>query len=357
MFDLPTITLVIIALALVFDFINGFHDASNSIATIVATRVLKHWQAVIWAAFFNFIAFFFISSGVAKTVGAGLMDLQFVTSHTIMAALVGGIIWNLWTWWKGIPASSSHTLIGAYAGAVCAHIVFGTDASMVDAFFANAWLKVLAFIFIAPLVGYCLAFTMMSVANTLEKRWENQFSARFFRGSQLVSSALLSFMHGGNDAQKTAGIIAVALAVGATAAGPDMPAVGSGEFHVPDWGLFAAYLCISLGTLMGGWRITKTLGFQLTQLKSKHGFSAETGAALSIGLATFMHIPISTTLTTTGAIVGVGSARGHTKKVSPDDTTVNWRLFKRIASIWLFTLPAAFALGATAQVIGYLFIG
>ncbi|MGE3771192.1 MAG: anion permease [Bdellovibrionales bacterium] len=341
MFDIATITLITILLALVFDFINGFHDASNSIATIVASRVLKHWQAVIWAAVFNFAAFFFISTGVAKTVGSGLMDLQYVTSYAIIAGLIGGIIWNLWTWWRGIPASSSHTLIGAYAGAVCAHIVFNTDANMLDAFVSSGWIKVLAFIIIAPAVGFALAFVVMSINYTLDKIWKpDSERLAFYKGAQLCSSALLSFMHGGNDAQKTAGIIAGALFAGGYMAGQD--------FHIPDWVLLLAYLFIALGTLAGGWRITKTVGFSLTKIKPRHGFAAETGAALSIGLATWLHMPISTTLATTGSVVGVGAARGPATDVRPDDRTVNWQLFRKIFYIWLVTLPASFALGAAA---------
>lgn len=326
---------IIVIAALIFDFINGFHDAANATATIVATRVLKHWQAVIWAALFNFIALFVVSSGVAKTVGSGLIDLTYVTPQVILAALLGGIIWNLYTWWKAIPASSSHTLIGSYAGAVCAHVLLHTSARLEDVYIAGGWIKVLAFIIIAPLVGYLLGFGILRLTEYLRPTQEAKREKRFYKAMQLFSSALLSFNHGANDAQKTAGVIATAL----VATGH----MAKENFYVPDWAFVAAYITIALGTLSGGWRITKTLGFKLVKLKPIQGFSAETGAALSIALATWLHMPISTTLSITGSIVGVGSAKQ--KNIIKNDKRVEWPLFYRIALIWGLTLPVSFAFG------------
>ncbi|NDC55955.1 MAG: anion permease, partial [Alphaproteobacteria bacterium] len=279
--DLLSFTMVVIALALIFDFINGFHDAANAISTIVATKVLKPWQAVCWSAFFNFIAFFFISTGVAKTVGSGLIDLSFVTTEVIAAGLVAGIAWNLITWWWGMPASSSHTLVGALAGAACGHVLMTTDVNPIGIYYGAAWGKLLAFIFIAPAVGFFLGFIIMRGTRWLQYKYRRRPWNKFYKGAQLASCALLSFNHGGNDAQKTAGVIATAMVAGGY--------MSQDNFHVPDWALFSAYVAIALGTLMGGWRIVKTLGYKLTKLRPVHGFSAEMGAAGSIALATGLH--------------------------------------------------------------------
>lgn len=328
---------LIVTAALIFDFINGFHDAANSTATIVATKVLKHWQAVLWAAFFNFVALFVVSTGVAKTVGAGLIDLSFITPYVIIAALLAGITWNLITWWRGIPASSSHTLLGAYGGAVYGHVVLNTDKLPADAYITAGWIKVAAFIFIAPLVGYLLGYTILRATEKASRRAPDEKMGkkekRFYKTMQLASSALLSFNHGANDAQKTAGVIATGLVATGYMAQSD--------FHIPDWVLLAAYTMIALGTLSGGWRITKTLGYKLTKLKPVQGFSAETGAALSIALATWLHMPISTTLCVTGSIVGVSTA----KKQEGGKSKVSWPLFSKIALIWVLTLPVSFAFG------------
>jgi PiT family inorganic phosphate transporter len=330
MLDPMTMTILVVIAALVFDFINGFHDASNSIATIVATRVLKYKQAVIWAACFNFIAFFAMGTGVAKMVGSGLIDTSAITLLVLMATLLAGIIWNLLTWWWGIPASSSHTMLGAFGGAAFVHAVFSGHTDPFEIFKLNGWLKVFLFIFVAPLFGAMLGGAIALITGVLRDRIHWRGWPRFYAGAQLFSSALLSFNHGANDAQKTAGIIAIALVVGGV-----MPEAE--ELVVPTWTLLAAHIVIALGTLAGGWRITKTLGFKLTRLKPIDGFAAESGAAISIGLATLLHIPVSSTLTTTGAIVGAGAAK--------KDARLKWQVFQKIAAIWGVTIPVSFALG------------
>lgn len=324
------LTAIVILAALVFDFINGFHDASNSIATIVATRVLKFKQAVAWAAFFNFIAFFSMATGVAKMVGSGLIDTSAITLPVLLATLLAGILWNLVTWWWGIPASSSHTLLGAFGGAALVHAVFTGHSDPFEIFKLDGWLKVFLFIFVAPLFGAMIGALIALITGGLQHQIKWRGWPRFYAGAQLFSSALLSFNHGANDAQKTAGVIALALVVGGM-----MPA--SGDLTVPMWALLAAHIVIALGTLTGGWRITKTLGFKLTRLKPMDGFAAESGAAVSIGLATLLHIPVSSTLTTTGAIVGAGAAK--------KDSRLKWQVFQKIASIWGITIPVSFALG------------
>lgn len=328
MIDPIALTIITIIVALIFDFINGFHDASNSIATIVATRVLKYRHAVLYAAFFNFVAFFTFSTGVAKMIGAGMLNLEVITLPAILTGLIGGIAWNLFTWWKGIPASSSHTLMGALAGAVYINAGMRGNWDPAAVFIYSGWIKVLAFIFIAPMIGFSLALLVHKGALFMRKHIKPVGGwSRFFQIAQLVSSALLSLNHGLNDAQKTAGVIATAMVAGG------MMTVA--DFHVPLWVLFLANLFIALGTWMGGWRITKTLGFRLTKLRPMDGFAAETGAALSIGIATFFHLPVSTTLSTTGAVTGVGVSQkiGFNKDV-----------FKRICLTWGLTLPVSFAL-------------
>lgn len=333
------ITVLIVVLALIFDFINGFHDSANAVATIVATRVLKHWQACAWSAIFNFLAFFFVTAGVAKMVGSGLIDLSLVTSEVIVAGLIAGIIWNLLTWWWGMPASSTHTMLGAYAGAALIHVLTEVAGDFQNPYIWSGWLRVFAFIFIAPFVGYLLGFVILRFTRMVNywsiRRHSRANWNKFYRGAQLFSAAALSFNHGANDAQKTAGLIAGALVTGGY--------MSQAEFHIPDWVMFSAFVAISLGTLVGGWRITKTLGYKLTKLRPVHGFSAEIGAAGSIGLATSLSLPISTTLATTGSIVGVGAARGHKR--------IDWRVFKKIASVWLITLPASFTFGAIAMLV------
>jgi PiT family inorganic phosphate transporter len=320
---------IIVLVALVFDFINGFHDAANSIATVVATRVLTPQQAVVWAAAFNFAAAFVVGTGVAKTVGSGMIDLKFVTSYVILAGLIGAISWDLITWWFGLPTSSSHALIGGYAGAAMARAAHlrGVDHSF-DVIIAPAWIKTIALIFLAPLIGMALAYLMMIAVYWLFRNSSPQKMDTYFRKLQLASSALLSFSHGGNDAQKTAGIITGVL-------------VASGvlkKFEVPSWVIFASYGAIALGTLTGGWRIVHTMGSRLTRLKPRSGFCAETAAAISIMIATeYAHLPVSTTHVTAGAIAGVGSIQRL--------KAVRWGLATNILWAWVLTIPAAALVG------------
>ncbi|MGB4101849.1 MAG: inorganic phosphate transporter [Alphaproteobacteria bacterium] len=322
------LTVVIVLVALVFDFTNGFHDAANSIATIVATKVLTPIQAVLWAAAFNVLALFVFDTGVAKTVGSGMIDLAQITLPVVLAGLLGAIIWNLATWWVGMPSSSSHALIGGYAGAAVMHRAWASDFTAgFDVLIASGWSKVLIFILLAPIIGWILALLLTKLVHMLE-RYGHIGNAKFFGRMQLVSSAFLSLTHGGNDAQKTAGIIAGALAA------------GSGDaFHIPYWVLVVSYLTIGLGTLAGGWRIVNTMGFKITPLNTQGGFCAESGAALTIMTATLLKLPISTTHATTGAIMGVGFAKGE---------PVRWAIAKRIVWTWVLTLPGSAALGALA---------
>ena len=320
---------VIILVALAFDFVNGFHDAANSIATIVATRVLTPRLAVLWAAGFNFLAVFVVGTGVAKTVGAGMIDLKYVTPYVILAGLIGAIGWDLLTWWWGLPTSSSHALIGGYAGAAMARVAHlrGLD-HVFDALLGGAWIKTILFIFLAPLMGFALAYLLMVAVYWLFRKSTPKKMDDYFRKLQLVSSALLSFSHGGNDAQKTAGVIAGVL-------------VASGRlktFEMPDWVIFAAYSSIALGTLSGGWRIVHTVGARLTKLKPRSGFCAETAAAITILFATsFANLPVSTTHVTAGAIAGVGSIQRM--------KAVRWGVATNILWAWVFTIPASVLVG------------
>lgn len=326
---------IIVAVALVFDFINGFHDAANSIATIVATRVLTPHQAVLWAATFNFAAAFVVGTGVAKTVGSGMIDVKYVNSYVILAGLAGAISWDLVTWWVGLPTSSSHALIGGYAGAAMAHVAHlkGLTRSF-DALIGEAWFKTVALIFLAPLMGLVLAYGITIAVYWLFRNSSPKRMDVYFRRLQLVSSALLSFSHGGNDAQKTAGIITGVL-------------VASGilkKFQVPAWVIFASYGAIALGTLSGGWRIVHTMGSRLTRLKPRSGFCAETAAAITILFATeYAHLPISTTHVTAGAIAGVGSIQRL--------KAVRWGLATNIVWAWVLTIPAAALVGALSMVV------
>lgn len=326
--------------ALAFDFINGFHDAANSIATVVATRVLTPHQAVLWAATFNFIAVFVTGTGVAKTVGSGMIDLRFVTPYVILGGLIGAISWDLITWWFGLPTSSSHALIGGYAGAAMARVAHlrGVD-HIFEALIVGPWIKTVIFIFLAPLMGMALAYLMMIAVYWLFRNESPLKMDRYFRKLQLASSALLSFSHGGNDAQKTAGIITGVL-------------VASGilkTFEMPKWVIFAAYSAIALGTLSGGWRIVHTMGSRLTRLKPRSGFCAETAAAISILFATeYAHLPVSTTHVTAGAIAGVGSIQRL--------KAVRWGLATNILWAWILTIPAAALIGWLSMAAIQLFI-
>ncbi len=317
---LATIILVVVV-ALVFDYINGFHDAANSIATVVSTRVLSPGHAVVWAAFFNFVAAFFFGTAVAKTVGSGMVDLNIVTYAVILAGLAGAIIWNLITWYFGLPTSSSHALFGGYAGAAVAKGGFG-------AIIASGWTKTLIFIVVAPMVGLIVGLTLMSSIFWMFRRTTPMRVDRWFRRLQLTSAAAFSLMHGANDAQKTMGIITGALVAGGYLA----------TFEVPFWVVLAAHAAIGLGTLSGGWRIIKTMGTKITKLQPVGGFAAETGAAVSIYIATALGVGISTTHTITGAIVGVGA----TRRLS----AVRWGVARQIVWAWVLTIPASATIGA-----------
>lgn len=313
----------IILMALVFDFLNGFHDAANSIATVVSTRVMSPRAAVLWAAFFNFVALFVFGTGVAKTLGKGMIDLSIVTQDVVLAGLMGAIFWNLVTWYYGIPVSSSHALIGGYAGAAMAK---GGYAAII----ASGWTKTLLFIVLSPMIGAGIGFALMVSVTWLFRSWHPYKLDNLFRRLQLLSAAFFSLSHGGNDAQKTMGIIASLL-------------VASGhlkEFSVPFWVAFAAHASIGLGTMFGGWRIVKTMGSKITKLQPFGGFCAETSGAISIALATFGGIPVSTTHTIAGAIMGVGA----TKRLS----AVRWGVAGRIVWAWGLTIPAAAAVSAVS---------
>jgi PiT family inorganic phosphate transporter len=328
--------LILIAVALTFDFINGFHDAANSIATVVSTRVLSPGKAVIWAAFFNFIAAATFGTAVAQTVGAGMVDLRVVTFAVIFGGLVGAIIWDLITWYWGLPTSSSHALFGGYAGAAVAKAGF-------SAVIVSGWTKTIAFIVISPIVGMSIGWLLMVASLWMFRHASPRRVDTFFRKMQLLSAAGFSLMHGANDAQKTMGIISGALVTGKyLALNPD------GRMPIPWWVILLAYTAIGLGTLSGGWRIIKTMGSKITKLQPIGGFSAETGAALAIFIATHFGIGISTTHTITGAIVGVGS----TRRLS----AVRWGVAGQIVWAWLLTIPASAIIGAlTYGIISTLF--
>jgi PiT family inorganic phosphate transporter len=311
----------LVLLALAFDYINGFHDAANSIATVVSTRVLSPGQAVIWAAFWNFAAVIVFGTAVAKTMGSGLVDLDIVTFAVIGAGLTGAILWDLITWYWGLPTSSSHALMGGYAGAAVAKAGFG-------GLIASGWTKPLAFIVVAPTVGLTVGLLTMTALYWIFRRTTPARVDRWFRRLQLVSAAAFSLNHGGNDAQKTMGIIAGVLFAGGYIA----------EFAIPVWVEIAAYSAIGLGTLMGGWRIIHTMGNKITKLQPVSGFAAETGGTVAILLATSLGVPISTTHTITGAIVGVGA----TRRLS----AVRWGIATRIVWAWVMTIPAAAAIAA-----------
>jgi inorganic phosphate transporter, PiT family len=321
----------LIIVALTFDYINGFHDAANSIATVVSTRVLSPGQAVIWAAVFNFIAAFTFGTAVAKTVGAGLVDIHIVTFAVIFAGLVGAIVWDLITWYFGLPTSSSHALIGGYAGAAVAKAGWG-------AIIASGWTKTLIFIVLAPLIGMVLGFTIMLTTMWIFRGFSPGRVDRWFRRLQLLSAAAYSLGHGGNDAQKTMGIIA-----GALVAGRYLQLGQAGQLPIPLWVILSAHAAIALGTLSGGWRIIHTMGSKITKLQPVGGFAAETAGAISLFTATYLGIPVSTTHTITGAIIGVGSI----KRLS----AVRWGIAGRIVWAWVLTIPASAAIAAVVYVV------
>jgi PiT family inorganic phosphate transporter len=315
----------LIFIALVFDFINGFHDAANSIATVVSTRVLSPGRAVIWAAFFNFVAAFAFGTGVASTVGAGMVDLSVVTFVVIFSGLCGAIIWNLFTWYIGLPTSSSHALFGGYAGAAIAKAGFG-------AIIAAGWTRTLVFIVVAPVIGLSVGLALMLAIYWTFHDTPPARVDQWFRRLQLLSAASFSLMHGANDAQKTMGIIAGALVTGGYLQLVD------GRLLIPFWVVLIAHAAIGLGTLSGGWRIIHTMGSKITKLKPVSGFAAETGAAVAIYMATALGVGISTTHTITGAIVGVGSTRRR--------SAVRWGVAGQIVWAWILTIPASAAVAA-----------
>jgi inorganic phosphate transporter, PiT family len=310
----------LIFVALVFDFINGFHDAANSIATVVSTRVLTPGKAVIWAAFFNFVAAFTFGTAVAKTVGSGLVDISIVSFSVIFAGLMGAIVWDLITWYYGLPTSSSHALIGGYAGAAVTKAGWG-------AIIVSGWTKTLIFIVLAPLIGMGLGFGLMVAIMWIFQRASPGRVDQWFRRLQLLSAAAYSLGHGGNDAQKTMGIIAGALVAGGYLR------LDNGQLPIPIWVILMAHAAIALGTLSGGWRIIYTMGSKITKLTPVGGFAAETAGAISLFTATHFGIPVSTTHTITGAIIGVGSIRRL--------SAVRWGIAGRIVWAWILTIPAS----------------
>jgi len=331
MSSLLLLVIFIVILALIFDFLNGFHDAANSIATIVSTRVLKPHHAVMWAAFFNFIAILIFETHVANTVGRGLIDPTIVDPLFILGALSGAIFWNLVTWYYGIPSSSSHALIGGLVGVAIVKMGGFSSIQVVGIS------KTLIAIVVSPLTGFVLGMILMFVTIHIFFKVRRQKIDSVFRKLQLVSAALISLGHGANDAQKTMGIIAVLLYSSGHL---------GGEFHVPFWVSFSCYFVIALGTLFGGWRIVRTMGSKITKLKPVNGFCAETGAALTLFIATLMGIPVSSTHTITGSIVGVGSAQ--------KSTSIRWTLARRIVWAWIITIPcAAFVSGGTWWLINF----
>lgn len=332
----------LIILALFFDYLNGFHDAANSVATIVSTRVLSPRWAVAWAAFFNFAAFLVFHTGVAKTIGAGIVDINIVDSNLVFGALMGACIWNILTWWWGLPSSSSHALIGGLIGA-------GVLKAGTSGLVASGIIKTVAFIFISPLLGFLLSVTIgLIVFNLFQKM--NPFKLDFwFRKGQLVSAAAYSLGHGGNDAQKTMGIITMLLLGGLAGpeadkvrefllTGKELAAVNAGEFLVPLSIVLLCHAAIALGTLSGGWRIVKTMGQKITRLRPVDGFCAEGGSAISLFIASWLGVPVSTTHTITGAIVGVGSLRRL--------SSVRWGVANKIIWAWFVTIPAAGVIAA-----------
>jgi len=320
---LPVAALIVVAL--IFDFINGFHDAANSIATVVSTRVLTPGKAVVWAAVFNFVAAFTFGTAVAKTVGAGLVDISIVSFSVIFAGLVGAIVWDLITWYSGLPTSSSHALIGGYAGAAITKAGWG-------AIILSGWTKTLIFIVLAPLIGLALGFSLMVAILWIFRSASPGRVDQWFRRLQLLSAAAYSLGHGGNDAQKTMGIIAGALVAGGYLQ------LENGHLPIPLWIVLAAHAAIALGTLSGGWRIIHTMGSKITKLQPVGGFAAETAGAISLFTATYLGVPVSTTHTITGAIIGVGSIRRL--------SAVRWGIAGRIVWAWILTIPASAIIAA-----------
>src|SRR5215207_5186150 len=316
------VLIALIAVALLFDFLNGLHDAANSIATIVSTRVLKPQYAVAWAAFFNFVAFLFFGAAVAQTVGKGIVAAEVADARVIFGALMGAIVWNIVTWLGGIPSSSSHALIGGLLGAGIAKAGFGVVVW-------NGVIKTGSAIVLSPLTGFMLALVLVLIVSWIFVRFTPFAVDSTFRNLQFVSASLYSLGHGGNDAQKTMGIIAVLLYA---------QGYLGGEFYVPFWVVIACYAAMGLGTLSGGWRIVHTMGSRITRLTPFQGFCAETGGAITLFAATGLGVPVSTTHTITGCIIGVGAAR----RIS----AVRWSVANNIVVAWIITIPATALIGA-----------
>ncbi len=330
----PTLLSVValIAVALTFDYINGFHDAANSIATVVSTRVLTPGQAVVWAALFNFLAAFTFGTAVASTIGKGMIDISIVTSTVIFGGLLGAILWDLITWYVGLPTSSSHALVGGYAGAAIAKAGWSS-------LIASGWTKTLVFIVLSPLIGMALALIISVITQWLFQGFRPARVDKWFRRLQLVSAAAYSLGHGTNDAQKTMGIIAGVL----------FTAGYLHEFSIPIWVILAAHAAIALGTLTGGWRIVHTMGSKITKLQPFGGFAAESAGAITLFTASSFGIPVSTTHTITGAIIGVGAVRRL--------SAVRWGVARQIVWAWVLTIPASAAIAAltyrTLTLFGY----
>jgi len=333
---------ITVAVALTFDFLNGFHDAANSIATVVSTRVLSPKLAVVWAAFFNFVAAFFLGTAVAKTIGKGMINLDLhgvpvVTQYVVMAGLLGAIVWDLLTWWWGLPTSSSHALIGGYAGAAIAKAGFAV-------IIPGGWTKTLIFIVVAPVMGLVFGFSMMVAMYWIFQRKSPRQVDTWFRKLQLISAAAYSLGHGGNDAQKTMGIIAGALYTGGIMTRSDF----SGNWGTLHWPIIlSCHAAIALGTYFGGWRIVHTMGSKITKLKPVGGFCAETAGAITLFGTALAGIPVSTTHTITGAIIGVGA----TQRLS----AVRWGVARRIIWAWVLTIPASAAVAALTYYVVTLF--
>ena len=330
------LVIITVVVALVFDFLNGFHDAANSIATVVSTRVLSPKLAVIWAAFFNFVAAFVLGTAVAKTIGKGMINTDYVTQYVVMAGLMGAIVWDILTWWWGLPTSSSHALIGGYAGAAMARYALLKGWSHAhEVIIPHGWTKTLIFILVAPLLGLIMGFLFMVATYWIFQHKAPQQVDRWFRKLQLLSAAAYSLGHGGNDAQKTMGIVAGALFTAGL--------MTKDQFN-HEWGpykwpiILCAHFAISMGTYFGGWRIVHTMGSKITKLKPVGGFCAETAGALTLFGTALAGIPVSTTHTITGAIVGVGTTSGL--------SAVKWGVARRIVWAWILTIPASAAVAA-----------
>lgn len=325
------IMMVLVAVALIFDFMNGFHDAANSIALMVSTRLLTPQAAVLWAAFFNFIAFLVFGTAVAKMVGKGLIDPNIVNNAVIFGALCGAITWNLITWWLGIPSSSSHALVGGLVGA-------GVAKAGTSAIIAGGLIKTSVFIIISPMFGMLLAMLLMVLVLWIVEKRSPYPTERVFNKLQFVSSSLYSLGHGGNDAQKTMGIITVLLVANGYQQG----------FEIQFWVIISCHLAMALGTLFGGWRIVRTMGMGITRIRPSGAFCAQTSGAIALFLATWLGIPVSTTHTITGAIVGVGLSRRA--------SAVRWGLASRIVWAWVLTIPCSGLIAATAYYFGQTFL-